>query len=143
MINILAIQHDLRNGKTIEETFQTHNTNLKEVWDVIHGYQQQQRIKPSKKQATPKRKVKPHKPHKPHIKIQDTTYIFERKGAYTIRKSINGKTRIFGTYNSLEDAQIVREELINIGWKQRSVDKICEKYGINRRCGSGHKVRYS
>ena len=37
---------------------------------------------------------------------------------YRVQKSINGKPRYFGQYDTLEDAQKVRDKLIENGWKE-------------------------
>ena len=37
---------------------------------------------------------------------------------YRVQKSIDGKSKYFGQYDTLEQAQKVRDELIKKGWKQ-------------------------
>lgn len=43
-------------------------------------------------------------------------YICFQNGKYTIRKSINGKLKVFGRYDTLEEAIEHRNELINNNW---------------------------
>lgn len=68
--------------------------------------------------------------------------IQERNGKFYVRRYINGKTRMFGTYRSLEDAKLVRDYLNKYGWKQKSVDSICEKLGVERVKHQRNTVRY-
>ena len=125
---LLEFQKDLQNGLSIDEACSKHDVSFGEA---VLGFNHLQKRNKSKKKG---KKVKCSTPSK---------YIFQRDDRFTIRKTIKSKTMIFGTYNSLEDAIRVRDELINIGWKQRSVDSICEQLGICRRQGPGCHVRYS
>lgn len=124
---LLEFQKDLQNGLSIDEACSKHDVGFGEVVLSFNPLQKKKKSKKSKK-------VKCSTPSK---------YIFQRDDRFTIRKTIKSKTMIFGTYHSLEDAIRVRDELISIGWKQRSVDKICEQFGICRRQGPGCHVRYS
>jgi len=117
------ITDDLRKGMSIEECLCKHNTNFRELFRVDH---MNTGMKPKKS--------------KTHV----AKYIQERSGHFYLRKSINGKTRMFGTYKSVEDAILVRDELERIGWKQRKVDEICERLGVSRMKGYyNNRVRYS
>lgn len=79
---------------------------------------------------------------KKHLKKSVAKNIQERDGKFYVRRYINGKTRMFGTYRSLEDAKLVRDYLNKYGWKQKSVDSICEKLGVERVKHQRNTVRY-
>ena len=124
MIDILGFRNDLWNGMSINDALIKHETNLH---DVVRALQ--------------------NKPHKPGSKSKVTSspehYILIRGDTYAVRKSIKGKNRMFGTYNSMEDAIRMREALKLDGWHQRHVDRLCEELGIQRRKGFiNEKVRY-
>lgn len=46
----------------------------------------------------------------------DTKYIHHRRGRFEITRRIDGKTKYFGSYDSLKEAQKVRNELIMNDW---------------------------
>lgn len=117
------ITQDLREGMGLEECLIKHQTNLKTVL-----------------QGTNIKKLPPTKARSP------VTYILERNGTYLIRKKLKrknkrSKTYVFGVYNSREDAETIRDELIQNGWKQKSVERLCQKHGIERHKGK-HEERY-
>ena len=124
MVNIIEFREDLKTGMGLEECLQKHDTNLKEVL----GSQPSLRGR-KKRKKTPKKK-------------SVAKNIQERDGKFYLRKYINGKTRMFGTYKSLEDAKLVRGYLREHGWKQKSVDGICEKLGVERVKHQRNTVRY-
>lgn len=43
-------------------------------------------------------------------------YIYEKKNRFTVSKSINGNNKVFGNYNTLEDAIFVRNLLMEHDW---------------------------
>ena len=59
-------------------------------------------------------------------------YIGGRSGHYYLRKQVRGKTRMFGTYKTIEDAVRMREHCEKHGWKERSIDQYCKELGIER-----------
>lgn len=63
---------------------------------------------------------------------REVTYILEANNHFTIRKNINGKTKVFGVYNSREDAEFIRDLLIENGWKIQSVERLCRENNIER-----------
>lgn len=101
-----AITEDLRAGMGLEECLIKHKTNLKTLFD---------REYPDVIRCDPKLK-----------------YIEKRSKNFHIKKKINKKTYYYGIYATLEDAQLVRDELICTGWKQNQVNNICEKVGVKR-----------
>ena len=126
-MNLHLIRQDLLNGMSIEDVCHKHETNLHDLFNTFHGYQ---RKRTNQKNAS--------------IRKSPEHHIFIRNNTYAVRKSIKGKQRMFGTYNSLEDAIMIRDTLEAEGWKQRSVDSICERLNIERRKGYiNSKVRYS
>ena len=123
-MNPKVIQEDLRNGNSIDETLKKHNTNLMQVFKKLHGY---------------------HKNSNKTRPVTPSHYIQQQGDTFAVRKSVNGKTKLFGMYDSLEDAIKVREALKDDGWHQRHVDRICEELGIVRRKSPcrRNRVRYS
>ena len=133
----LHFREDLRSGMSINEACSKYHCSFEEAFKNMSNHRRKpKRVKKVKKvknpiQYTPKK----------YIGCLETG---SGDKYYTIRKSIKGTTKVFGTYCSLDDALRVRDELIRIGWKQRSVDAICERLGVERRKGHhNHKVRYS
>lgn len=124
-MNIVQIRKELQNGKSIEEVCNNHKISFKELCAACHGYVRKEI-------------------NKDNFQSKDgEKYIFCRNNRYAVKKHVRGKGRIFGTYNSLEDAILVRDALIKDGWHQTHVDRICSEVGVIRR--SGHKnehVRY-
>lgn len=102
-----AITIDLQNGMGLEECLIKHGTNLKTLFsNGYSGY--------------------------PKVSNEETKYIEKRGRNYYIKKKIINKTYYYGIYATLEDAQKVRDELIEIGWKQEQVHNICLKCGVDR-----------
>ena len=108
-----AITIDLQNGMGLEECLIKHGTNLKTLFSS--GY--------------------------PKVFNEKTMYIEKRGRNYYIKKKIINKTYYYGIYATLEDAQKVRDELIEIGWKQDQVHNICLKCGVDRIPGQ-YEERY-
>jgi len=127
MIKVKTLQKfqtDLQCGMSIDEACRKHKISFKYACDNI-----------------PKIKPKPirNKGQGTNFAAQ---YIQERNGKYFLRKQINGKTRMFGTYHCLKDAVRMREYCKEHGWKQKSIDKYCSELGIKRVISSKNKVRY-
>ena len=125
----MEFREDLRNGMTINDALIKHNLSLKNAVDFLQY-----------KQQRPKNKIKTSRKY---MKCGER-YIMQRgEDSFCIRKNINGKTRMFGTYTSLEDAIRMREALKIDGWHQTHVDSLCEKLRILRKTGHHNcKVRY-
>lgn len=109
-----AITIDLQNGMGLEECLIKHGTNLKILFSS--GY--------------------------PKVFNKETMYIEKRGRNYYIKKKIINKTYYYGIYATLEDAQKVRDELIEIGWKQDQVHNICLKCGVDRIPGQNEERFY-
>lgn len=117
-------QTDLKNGLSLEEALLKHNISFKEAVESVP------RVYTFGKR---KKKVK-----------QAEKYIQQRGRNFYLRKTVNGKTKMFGTYYSLEDAIKVREHCEEFGWKQRSIDKYCKLLGVTRKeHHTNRRVRYS
>ena len=105
------ITEDLKSGLGLEETLVKHGTNLQQLF----------KCNAVRKQPLTKQKS------------SEVTYIYENNaGHFIIRKKVNKKVRIFGAYNSREDAEFIRDLLIGNGWKIRSVDRLCRENNIER-----------
>jgi hypothetical protein len=124
-MNYKLIQEKLRNGTSIQEVCRQHHITFKKLCDTLKSYERTMTARETRTQHTP------------------VQYILERDNIYSVRKTVKGKTRIFGTYHTLEDAIQVRDALILDGWHQTHVDSICKRLGVNRRKGYiNEKVRY-
>lgn len=110
-----GITRDLRNGMGLEECLIKHNTNLKTL--LHRSYPEQ---------------VNSDSEHK---------HIEQRGENYYIKKKIKNRTYYYGIYTSLEDAQLVRDQLILTNWKQNKVASICESLGVER-IPSRNEARY-
>lgn len=124
MGDIRLFQMDLRNGMKLEDALIKHRLDLPTAFELVP-------------------KFRTHHDDKSENKYNEYAgkYILFRHNRFYVRKQIKGKTRMFGSYNSLEDAIAVREKMIEIGWKQKQVDKVCEELGIFR--NKSRKIRYS
>lgn len=83
--------------------------------------------------------------HKTEI---DTKYIQFRAGKYEIRKTINGKPQYFGRYETLKEAQQIRNHYEKKGWKQekkenptRNIYKHDNQWRIEKSI-KGHRHHY-
>ena len=109
-----TLRKDLMN-LPLEEALTKHNVSFEEAFKVFHKHEKQPyNIKQSRRRSV-------------------DFYIFNRKDSYTIRKDVNGKVTMFGTYHSLEDAVKVRDVLMEEGWIQSNVDSICQRLGVERK----------
>lgn len=72
------------------------------------------------------------KPKKRIIKKRDSSVlnIGASKRGFQIYKCINGKNQYYGRYYSLEDAQTVRDKLIECDWDKNQLPSILEETGI-------------
>jgi hypothetical protein len=126
-MGIKAFQKDLNNGMTITEALQKHNLTFKETCDRLHD----ERVFPSKYRKQPIIYTPTGIPN-----------IYNINNKYYIKKTIKGKSRIYGSYNTLEDAIRMKQALIKDGWHQTHVDKLCQELGIERNVYFNNKVRY-
>lgn len=118
-MGIEEFQKDLKNGMGLEEALKKYNLSLKDAFDFVHKPITQ----PAQKKQYRKRNV---------YKSVDTN-ISIRANSYHLRKAINGKMRWGGSYDTIEDAQKVRDFLNEHGWNPIKVNEACKKYGIKRR----------
>ena len=118
-MGIIDFQQDLKQGMTINEALIKHKMTLKEVITKLT-------TKPEKETKKPTRPVE----------LRNITKN-KKNNTYYIRKSktTNGKKKSlrYGTYNTLKEAQTIRDELIKNGWNQKSIDNLCKKHNITRR----------
>ena len=123
-MELTLFQQDLRNGMTIKEALQKHKITLKQA---MH-----------KAEKTYKR------PKKPKKQKNIDRLITHRNNHYYLRKRVNGKQTVFGTYQTLEDAIRMREYCEKHGWEQKSISRYCQELGIERCRGPNKgRVRYS
>ena len=131
----LELREDLKNGMSIEEGLIKHGLSFE---DAVYLLQFKQDTDKHPKTVMVHKKKKRFNYVKSHEE-----YIMQRGDTYCVRKTIKKKTRMFGTYNSLEDAVRMRDALKLDGWHQTHVDRLCEELGIVRRKGHpASKVRY-
>ena len=105
---------DLRNGLGLEEALHKHHISLKYAMDHM-----------DKPLTNPKRRSRPYSRY--------GKFIYRMGPYYVVQKSINNRATNFGTYNTLTDAQRVRDYLEEHGWKRYKLDAILKELGIERR----------
>jgi len=131
---LYAFQDDLKRGMSIEDACRKHQISFK------YAFENMPNTVPRK---SPRCITRLGRKPKPNSATCPEKYIWCRDGRYTVRKTVNKKTRMFGTYNSLEDAVAIRDYCEKHGWKQRCVDRYCLILGIERSQGNGRgKTRY-
>lgn len=124
-MNYPQIRKELQSGTSIDEVCRKHHITFKQLCDHYHGYGRSQQYRNNLKQKTR---------HK---------YIRQTGNRYAIQKNTHKKSKMYGTYDSLEDALKMRDALIEDGWHQTHVDQLCDKLGIERRKGYiNEKIRY-
>ena len=109
------VRNELRNGESIDETLRKHNLTLKDA------------VKNMEKSNT-----KPMKRIPLSVNI-DSKHIYKVGNYYVIQKSVHGRSHNFGTYNSLEDAERVRDYFLENGWRHGLIDEVCGLVGVERR----------
>lgn len=114
---------DLIEGLSIEEALDKYDLSFKDAVNVLTKSR-------SKKKKTPKTYFAGR-------------YIQKSGNYYYLRKTVNGTTKLFGSYNSLEDAEKVRDYCIKHGWYRTRIDAICKKLGVERVKSKNTRVRYS
>lgn len=102
----IEITEDLRDGMGLDECLVKHGTNLQSLFKSNYP----ETINPD----------------------SERKYIEEKPSGFYIKKKIKWVTYYYGRYATLQDAQLVRDELIRIGWKQNKVDEICKRLGVER-----------
>ena len=117
---IEKFQQDLRNGMTLEAALIKHNLSFKEAVEFCPRPMSQQNIK-----RKPRQKRNVYQKVDKHISL--------KKDAYHVRKHGNGKSYWGGSYDTLEEAQKVRDFLEKNGWNAIKVNEACCKYKIKRR----------
>lgn len=110
------IQEDLRNGMSINDACAKYGLTFKELCEKM-----------PKPYTLLQRKAK--KPPR----LTGERYIQKWFGCYHIRKSINKKTVSFGSYDTLEDAVLMRDYLMEHGWRKDLLDVYCSRLGVTRR----------
>ena len=124
---LLKAQYDLQQGMSISETCTKYGLTFKYLCDNM--------ARPLTRKPERKRKKK-----EPALTV--SLYIQKKSDYYYLHKQVDGKYRTFGVYNSLEDAERMRDYCMEHGWKQRSIDEYCRILGITRRTHKNNKVRY-
>lgn len=119
MGDIRLFQMDLQNGMKLEDALIKHELDLPTAFELVD--------KPLTVKKQPYRRSK-NKTANSYAGL----YIQKHGNKFYVRKQIRGKTRMFGSYSSLEDAIAVRDKMIEIGWERKSVDRVCDELGIER-----------
>lgn len=119
-MGIEKFQKDLKDGMTLEDALIKHNLTFREAVELC-----------PRPMACQKITRKPKTRRNVYQKVD--TYISLRNDSYMVRRQQNGKSCWGGAYNSLEDAQKVRDYLNENGWNIVKVNEACKKFGIERR----------
>ena len=96
---------ELRNGATISEVCTKHNISFEYLFGIL------------KKNRIPLRK---------RDEINENIYQVGKR--WEIRKNVNGKMCIFGSYLDFEEARSVRNTLKKMGWNVNPLDYLGDMY---------------
>lgn len=130
-------QEDLRKGMTLTEACTKYEVTLEYAFKHMPKTITKTR-KTRKKQGRPRKfKRKNNIPYQP-VKEKNIT---QRYGKYFLRKRIRNKERVYGTYETLEDAVKIRDYCNEHGWYVTRIDKYCEILGIKRCCKTNKKSK--
>lgn len=105
---------DLQNGASIEEVLKKYDISFQDAVQLL--------IKQGKR--------KRNKRTKWNAKTGEKYIMKTATGKYVIRKSVNGKMRYFGSYDTLESAVIVRNYLLQHGWYWQRINATRKKLGV-------------
>ncbi|MBQ2654041.1 MAG: hypothetical protein IJF83_10835 [Methanobrevibacter sp.] len=120
-MGIKAFQQDLKDGMKLETTLKKHGFSLKDAVEMcLKTYVHR---KPTQKPSTRKNVYK---------KV-DTNIVYVRSKASHVRKNQDGKYHWGGAYDTLEEAQKMRDFLNKEGWNPVKLIEGCKKFGITRR----------
>ena len=111
---LIDFRDSLRNGMGLWEALEEYNLTLKEAMDHMEK---------------PVTKIKPRKV----VFSTIGPYIYRMGKYYVIQKSIRNHTVSFGRYNNLDDAKKVRDYYLEHGWNRKTLNKVCEELGVERR----------
>ena len=105
---------DLQEGASLEETLEKHDISFQDAVQLL--------IRQGK--------GKKNKLTTWDAKTGEKYIIKTITGKFMIRKSVNGKMRYFGSYETLEDAIIVRNYLVENGWYWQRIKATRKKLGV-------------
>ena len=108
MDNEETIRNQLKAGVSIDDVCRDHQLTFKELIDILRFYDNPVRTRKRRKGWT-------------HISQTP-------QGSFIITKD----SQHFGTFNSLRDAQRVRDYFREYGWNKDLLDTICERLGVKR-----------
>lgn len=106
----VALMNDLRSGMGLDEALKKHNTNLQN-------------------ELYRRNEVSVHT-NKSTKKGEDKN-IYPSCKKFAIKKTHNCKRLYFGLYSTIEEARIVRDELIQCNWDKNQLQQILEKHNIH------------
>ena len=112
-LKLRRFQEDIRDGMKLEEALHKHQLSLKYAFNNM-----------------PKTVVK---------RGGNPTFIAPVGNKFLIRKTVNGSTKHFGTYMTLNEAVKVRDYCERHGWIKENLDKYCEELGVERVTKKGRK----
>lgn len=134
-IRILEFQQDLKKGLTLDEACRKHKISLDYAFKHMP-----KKITRSKKRNITKKLGRPPKIKRKNHNISylpvDEKNITERYGKFFLRKRVQGKERVFGTYKTVEDAVKIRDYCDEHGWHRIRIDEYCNILGVERCKGS-------
>ena len=120
-MNIQQFKEDMRSGMPIEDVLEKHNVDFSTAWKLM------------KKSSDPRRKINKKKSRsKKHVSKADRKYINRSGKKYYVRKNLKGKTIVFGSYKTLQDAMKVRDCLVKEGWDKSKLKSIWKKCMVNQ-----------
>ena len=109
MDNEETIRKQLKDGVSIDDVCRKHSLTFKQLLDILRFYDNPVRTRKHRKGWT-------------HISQTP-------QGSFIITKD----STHYGTFNTLRDAQRVRDYFREHGWNKNKLDKICNELGVERR----------
>lgn len=118
-MNIDEFRKDMRSGMPLEDVLKKHNVSFNTAWGIMSRNNDPRRVKKKKKKKSRRTKT-------------NRKYVSKMGKKYYVRKRVNRKVQVFGSYKTLKDAIKVRDCLIEEGWNKNKLKSIWKKCGINQ-----------
>lgn len=133
-------QEDLRKGMTIQEACTKYRISLEYAFKHMPKAKTRKGNRKIPKKHGRHNILKRKKSKIPYIACNEKN-ITCRYGKYFLRKRIRSKERVYGTYETLEDAVKIRDYCNEHGWYVTRIDEYCEILGVKRCCKTNKKSK--
>lgn len=122
VVNVDKFQRDIRN-MSISECCKKHKTTLNEVMKLLVLQDRKKIMKKNKKSK--KKKTKPKTP-------KLNKHIIVKENRYCIIKAGTSDRTVIARFRNIEDARIVRDELVECDWDISQLESILERNNIRQ-----------